>query len=225
MASGLERFKDITVDLLMFKRGVFQKRFWHGSMIGLSAFGLVTSGLFGGQTLVSSSFPGVGGQDPRLVNNFERLPDDPVLNSLFDTRTTISQKPRSEIIEYEVQSGDTISSIADKFAISAETIKWANDLDNVNTIKPGQKLKIEKLDKKEGEEIAFADVLLLEKQNKLEVGTPFVAGGKVTAKVLGHGKGKKLIVFKYKAKKRYHLKKGHRQPFTEVEILKIDAGS
>ena|SRR3989344_399265 len=92
-------------------------------------------------------------------------------------------------------------------------------------VSPGQKLKIEKLDKKEGEEIAFADVLLLEKQNKLEVGTPFVAGGKVTAKVLGHGKGKKLIVFKYKAKKRYHLKKGHRQPFTEVEILKIDAGS
>ena len=90
---------------------------------------------------------------------------------------------------------------------------------------PGQKLKIEKLEKKEGDEIIFGEVLLLEKQNKIEIGTPFVEGAKVTGKVLRNAKGKKVIVFKFKAKTRYRKKKGHRQPFTEVEILKIDAGA
>lgn len=125
----------------MFKRGIFQKKVWHGSMIGLSAFGLLTSGMFGGQTIVSSSFPGIGGQDPRFINNFERLPDDPVLNSFYDTKTNISEKPRSEIIEYEVKSGDTLSGVAKKFDISLDTVKWANDMER-DTIKPGQILKI-----------------------------------------------------------------------------------
>lgn len=141
-ASCFEEFKNFSVGKLMFKRGGLQKKVWHGSMIGLSAFGLLTSGVFGGQTIISSSFPGVGGQDPRFAQAFDRSSDDPILNSFYDTRTTISQKPRSEIIEYEVKSGDTVSSIAEKFNITSETIKWANDLDNVHTIKPGQKLKI-----------------------------------------------------------------------------------
>lgn len=89
-------------------------------------------------------------------------------------------------------------------------------------VSPKDKIRIEKLDKKEGEEVVFDEVLLLEKQNKLEIGTPFVPGAKVTAKVLDQGKNKKVIVYKYKAKKRYHRKKGHRQPFTEVEIQSID---
>jgi large subunit ribosomal protein L21 len=90
-------------------------------------------------------------------------------------------------------------------------------------VAPGDKIKIEKLDAKEGREITFPEVLLLEKGKKVEIGTPSVKGARVTAKVLSHGKGKKIIVFKYKAKKRYKKKKGHRQPFTEVEILKIEA--
>jgi len=88
-------------------------------------------------------------------------------------------------------------------------------------VSPGQKIKIEKVDKKEGSEIIFDDVLLLEKQKKLEIGTPLVKGAKVVGKVLSHGKGKKVIIFKYKSKKRYKKKIGHRQPFTEVEILRI----
>ena len=87
---------------------------------------------------------------------------------------------------------------------------------------PKQKVKIEKIEKKEGEEIIFDQVLLLEKQNKLEIGTPFVDAAKVTGKVVSQGKRKKIVVFKYKPKTRYRLKKGHRQPFTEVEILKIE---
>jgi len=102
---------------------------------------------------------------------------------------------------------------------------------------PGDIIKIEKIskpvsakavagkkiveDKKESQEIIFDEVLLLEKNKKLEIGTPFVKGAKVVGKILKQGKGKKVIIFKYKPKKRYKVKKGHRQPFTEVEILKI----
>ncbi|MBI2450577.1 MAG: 50S ribosomal protein L21 [Candidatus Nealsonbacteria bacterium] len=89
-------------------------------------------------------------------------------------------------------------------------------------VAPGQKIKVEKLDKKEGSEIAFNEVLLLEKSNYLEIGSPFVQDAKVTAKVLSHGKGEKVIAYKYKAKKRYHRKKGHRQSFTEVEITSLE---
>lgn len=89
-------------------------------------------------------------------------------------------------------------------------------------VTPGQKIKVEKLDVKVGQEVVFDQVLLLEKQKKLEIGSPLVEGAKVFAKVISQGKGKKVIVFKYKSKTRYRKKRGHRQPFTEVEVLKIN---
>lgn len=88
-------------------------------------------------------------------------------------------------------------------------------------VSPGDKIKIEKIEVEDGKEITFSEVLLLEKNKKLEIGTPFIKGVKVIGKVLKQDKAKKVIVFKYKAKKRYKRKKGHRQPFTEVEIIKI----
>jgi len=88
-------------------------------------------------------------------------------------------------------------------------------------VAPGNKIKIEKLDKKEGDEVAFNEVLLLEKDDKVEFGAPLVSGVKVMGKVLKQGRGKKIVIGKYKAKHRYHLKKGHRQYFTQVEITKI----
>jgi large subunit ribosomal protein L21 len=87
---------------------------------------------------------------------------------------------------------------------------------------PGQKLKVEKLEIEDGKEVIFDKVLLLEKSNKIEIGTPYVEGAKVVAKVLSQGKGKKVIAFKFRAKTRYHKKKGHRQTFTEVEIKTIE---
>ena len=87
-------------------------------------------------------------------------------------------------------------------------------------VKPGDKIKVEKLDKKEGEEIVFSDVLLVEKNKKVEIGTPVVKAG-VEAKIIKHGKHEKVIAFKYKSKKRYSRKVGHRQPYTEVEITGI----
>jgi len=88
-------------------------------------------------------------------------------------------------------------------------------------VSPDQKLKIEKLEAEPGKEVIFDEVLLMEKSNKIEIGNPTVPGAKVTAKVLSEGKGKKVIVFKHKAKTRYKVKKGHRQLFTEVQITKI----
>lgn len=88
-------------------------------------------------------------------------------------------------------------------------------------VSPGQKIKIEKLEIPEGEEVIFDQVLLLEKGKKVEIGTPFIKDAKVIGKVLKQGKVKKVIVFKYKSKTRYKKKKGHRQPFTQVEIKEI----
>ena len=81
----------------------------------------------------------------------------------------------------------------------------------------GDKLLIEKLDLAEGAEVVFDQVLLLDET----IGTPLVDGAKVTGKVLEQGRAKKKIVFKYSSKTRYKKKKGHRQPFTKVEILSI----
>ena len=88
-------------------------------------------------------------------------------------------------------------------------------------VSPGDKIKIEKIDKKEGQEIIFEQVLLVEKDKKVIIGTPLVKNCKVKARVLKQGKHKKIIVFKYKPKKRYKKKIGHRQPYTEVEIEDI----
>lgn len=89
-------------------------------------------------------------------------------------------------------------------------------------VSPGQKIKIEKIDKEEGKEITFKEVLLLEKSKKVEIGIPLVKGGKVTGKIIKQGKGDKVIIYKYKPKTRQSKKKGHRQLFTEVEIIKIE---
>jgi murein DD-endopeptidase MepM/ murein hydrolase activator NlpD len=140
--SGLvfERLKNWWVEKLMSRRGALQKKVWHGSIIGLASVGVLTSGVFGGQTLVSATYPGVVASDPRFVDSLEPLPEGILAGS--DTITNVSQKPRAEIIDYQVADGDTLSIIANKFAISTETIKWANNLDNIHTIKPGQTLKI-----------------------------------------------------------------------------------
>jgi len=90
-------------------------------------------------------------------------------------------------------------------------------------VTPGAKIKIEKIEEKEGKEIVFKEVLLLEKNKKIEIGTPLVKGAKVIGKIVRQGKGKKVVVFKYKPKKRYKKKTGHRQAFSEVEILKIES--
>ena len=91
-------------------------------------------------------------------------------------------------------------------------------------VHPGDKIKIEKLDVAEGKEVVFSDVLLVADKD-VQIGMPYVSGYKVKAKVLVQGRGKKIIVYKYKPKKRYHKKQGHRQAYTEIEILGIGKGA
>lgn len=90
-------------------------------------------------------------------------------------------------------------------------------------VEPGKKIKIEKIEEQEGKEITFDEVLLVEDGKDLTIGEPLVKNAKVLGKVLKQDKHEKVVIFKYKPKKRYHVKKGHRQPYTEVEILKIEA--
>ena len=82
---------------------------------------------------------------------------------------------------------------------------------------------VEKLDVNEGDDIVFDNVVALSDDNGFKVGTPNVEGVKVTAKVLKNGKGKKIYVLKYKSKKNEKKKMGHRQPYTKVQIVKIEA--
>ena len=91
-------------------------------------------------------------------------------------------------------------------------------------VSEGDVVFFEKLDAEEGKKVSFDKVILVSDEKKVEVGTPYVKGVKVEGKVLEHGKGKKIIVYKYKAKKNYRRTQGHRQPFTKVEITKISAG-
>lgn len=89
-------------------------------------------------------------------------------------------------------------------------------------IETGKKLRVEKLELNEGETAVFDKVLLKADGRSVEIGTPYIKGAKVEAKVLKLGRDKKKIVFKYSPKTRYRKKKGHRQPFAEVQVLKIN---
>ena len=87
-------------------------------------------------------------------------------------------------------------------------------------VSEGDVLYIEKIDAEVDSTVSF-DVLLVENEGDVKVGTPVLEGVKVEGKVVAQGRGEKIIVFKYKAKKNYRRKQGHRQPYTKVEITKI----
>ncbi|MCX7711614.1 MAG: 50S ribosomal protein L21 [Clostridia bacterium] len=90
-------------------------------------------------------------------------------------------------------------------------------------VQEGDVVFIEKLVADEGSVVTFDKVLAVSKENDVTFGSPVVAAASVSGKVLGHGKEKKVIIFKYKPKKGYRKKQGHRQPYTKVQIEKINA--
>lgn len=90
-------------------------------------------------------------------------------------------------------------------------------------VSQGDTIYVEKLDGEVGQSIQLDKVLMVQENGSVRVGSPVVDGAKVVAKVVEHGRGKKIIVFKYKSKKNYHKKQGHRQPYTKLTIEAIEA--
>lgn len=88
-------------------------------------------------------------------------------------------------------------------------------------VSEGDVISVEKLDVASGEKIVFDEILVVSNDGELQIGAPNVTGAKVEGTVVQQGKEKKVIVFKYKPKKDYRKKQGHRQPFTKVKIEKI----
>lgn len=130
--SYFEKAKDVVAQVLYRQRGRFARPFVHLGMVGLVALAIVLA------PVLASSFPGIE-DDPWKLES----PTDIVREVTDDgTATVISEKVRDRTIEYEVQEGDTISQIADKFGISTDTIRWENNLSKTAAIKPGQRLKI-----------------------------------------------------------------------------------
>ncbi len=90
-------------------------------------------------------------------------------------------------------------------------------------VEPGQTLRVEKLDCVKGDEIFFDRVLMFVDGETIKIGEPVLEGARVKATVLVQDKSRKVVVFKYKPKKRIRTKTGHRQPFTEVRIEALEA--
>ena len=88
-------------------------------------------------------------------------------------------------------------------------------------VSAGEKLKVEQLPADVGAEIVLDQVLLVADGDSVKMGTPLVAGAQITARVIGHGRGDKVRIFKLNRRKHYRRTKGHRQNYTEIEILGI----
>lgn len=90
-------------------------------------------------------------------------------------------------------------------------------------VAPGETFKVESLEGEKGATLELSDVLLVEKDGVVTVGSPVVAGVKVTAEIVRQGRGKKILVFKHKRRKSYRKMNGHRQNFTELLVKEISA--
>ncbi len=131
--NSFEKAKDSITQLLYQQRGRFAKPFVHMGMIALMALGITIA------PVLASSFPGL------TTDQWSQQTPNSQVREITDT-AMITQIPtnrvRDKVLEYQVQSGDTISGIADKFAISLDTMLWENDLGKNEAIKPGQTLRI-----------------------------------------------------------------------------------
>lgn len=126
--------KDIFVTSLYRQRGKMAKRLMHSGMAGIAAFGVMVA------PIVAEEFPGAS------TNPWEAPSPSQVLSASTDSSLTATivadHEYRSDVIQYEVQEGDTVSSIASKFGVSTDTVRWQNDLASKDSIKVGEKLEI-----------------------------------------------------------------------------------
>ncbi len=91
-------------------------------------------------------------------------------------------------------------------------------------VEPGEVLKLEKLNASEGDTIDFDNVMMIGEGSDVKIGAPYVDGGKVTAEIVSHGRGKKITIIKMKRRKHYRRQAGHRQSYTEIKIKEISGG-
>lgn len=130
-----EGIKDALVAALYRRRGRYAQPFVHSAMAGFVFLSVTFGPLF-----IAQTFPG------QAASFEEELPSEVVLSTTNGENhavvTLVSDKPRADVLDYEVKSGDTVSSIAQKFGVSLDTILWANDMGEKDRIKPGQMLKI-----------------------------------------------------------------------------------
>jgi large subunit ribosomal protein L21 len=91
-------------------------------------------------------------------------------------------------------------------------------------VEPGEVLKLEKLNVDEGSTVDFDKVMMIGEGESVQIGTPYVEGGKVTAEVVRHGRSDKITIIKMKRRKNYRRQAGHRQYYTEVKIKEISGG-
>lgn len=92
-------------------------------------------------------------------------------------------------------------------------------------VSEGDSLRVEKLDAEPGAAIGFDQVLMIADDENIRVGTPLIDGGQVSAEIISQGRGRKIEVLKFKRRKNYHRRHGHRQHYTEVRITRIVAAS
>ena len=90
-------------------------------------------------------------------------------------------------------------------------------------VRPGDTIRVESLPQEAGETVELEDVLMVSKDGEVTLGNPNVDGARVTAEIAEHGRARKIVVFKYKAKTRYRRKHGHRQSYTELTVKDITA--
>ncbi len=138
---NFEKVKDFVVDVLLVRRGANTSLFVHLSIVGLAVMVLLGGGVFSSNSVVSGSYPGVAA-NPLVAGASTDNGSSGVISSSITPVTIISDKPRDKSIDYEVKSGDTVSSVAQNFGISENTIFWADDLTSDSQIKAGDKLKI-----------------------------------------------------------------------------------
>lgn len=133
----LDQAKSWLAGKLYWQRGRYARPFIHSGMVLLLVAGLTL-----GPTLISETFPEKAESQWQETILPGQVLSAAVGGSQLETATLVSLKPRSEVFEYTVQEGDTVSTIAEKFGISIDTIRWANDLESIKSIKVGQTLKI-----------------------------------------------------------------------------------
>src|SRR4030042_4181517 len=138
---NFESVKSVLVYILRTKRGANTPLFVHISVILMAIGVLVTGGVLSTSSVISGSYPGVAA-NPLIASSSEDLSDQRVITSSITPVTIISEKPRDKVVDYEVKSGDTVSSIASEFGVNEEKILWENNFTKTSVLKEGQRVRI-----------------------------------------------------------------------------------